>query len=253
MWKCEKINKHLLYHGGDRPMWCIADAETFDDSNEWSWTGATLDVEDKNQVPDFENADGPWAVRWPDDMTVRKCPLPTKLKGYHPTFTDPEFPPEAEKCIGEPTQEGFPKEEVHFVRAPRLVSALGPPRLFSDIEPGDVMQGALGDCWLLAAFSALAEFPGYLQREVLREQELSTNGSYTVMLYDMEVKERVEIKVDDFIPCHKRDWWDASPKPLFAQPKGNELYILILEKVLHSRGNPYRGRHVHIFPARTSF
>jgi hypothetical protein len=31
--------------------------------------------------------------------------------------------------------------------------------LFYDINPGDVKQGAIGDCWLIAAMSCLANFP----------------------------------------------------------------------------------------------
>jgi len=28
--------------------------------------------------------------------------------------------------------------------------------------------------------------------------------------------------------CRPRAWWEPRPKPLYAQPNGNELYILLL-------------------------
>jgi len=31
--------------------------------------------------------------------------------------------------------------------------------LFDKIEPNDVAQGKIGNCWLMASISALAEFP----------------------------------------------------------------------------------------------
>ena len=31
------------------------------------------------------------------------------------------------------------------------------------VDPGDVKQGELGDCWLLGAFAAFAEVPGGIQ------------------------------------------------------------------------------------------
>ncbi len=32
-------------------------------------------------------------------------------------------------------------------------------RLFDTIEPGDIKQGLLGDCWLMCSLAAVAEFP----------------------------------------------------------------------------------------------
>lgn len=37
-------------------------------------------------------------------------------------------------------------------------------KLFDTIEPSDVCQGALGNCWLLAAISGVAEFPNFLDQ-----------------------------------------------------------------------------------------
>lgn len=62
-----------------------------------------------------------------------------------------------------------------WVRASQVVSESGPSstvkeavppmRLFQGkIEPADVCQGAVGDCWLIAAFACLAEFPGAIQK-----------------------------------------------------------------------------------------
>ena len=48
-----------------------------------------------------------------------------------------------------------------------------PPRtqLFhEDVEPGDVCQGQLGDCWLLSAIACLAEHRGAVQRVFLTTQ-----------------------------------------------------------------------------------
>ena len=44
-------------------------------------------------------------------------------------------------------------------------------------------------------------------------------------LYDCALRKKVDVVIDDNIPCHR-----GSREPLYAQHKGNEMYILLLEK-----------------------
>ena len=55
-------------------------------------------------------------------------------------------------------------DQVQWARAERICSHGGQPLLFNKIEPNDVCQGAVGDCWLMAAISAVAEFPCFIEQ-----------------------------------------------------------------------------------------
>eukprot|EP00931_Biecheleriopsis_adriatica_P080087 TRINITY_DN53447_c0_g1_i1.p1 TRINITY_DN53447_c0_g1~~TRINITY_DN53447_c0_g1_i1.p1 ORF type:complete len:497 (+),score=112.00 TRINITY_DN53447_c0_g1_i1:51-1541(+) len=104
-------------------------------------------------------------------------------------------------------------------------------QLFSEeIDSRDICQGALGDCWLLAAIACLCEHPGAIQ-SVFRSKERNPRGKYALRLYDGQ-KEKWEIlTVDDHIPCNKASYdHDGSCKPLFSRPNKNELYVMLLEK-----------------------
>eukprot|EP00929_Paragymnodinium_shiwhaense_P021823 TRINITY_DN14124_c0_g1_i1.p1 TRINITY_DN14124_c0_g1~~TRINITY_DN14124_c0_g1_i1.p1 ORF type:complete len:808 (-),score=123.31 TRINITY_DN14124_c0_g1_i1:317-2740(-) len=96
------------------------------------------------------------------------------------------------------------------------------------IEPADVLQGSLGDCWLMAAFAALAERPGVLQQAFLT-RHVDLRGKYRFRLWD-QIKnvpgERwVEICVDDKIPVKP-----GTLTPKFSRTNSNEMWVLLLEK-----------------------
>eukprot|EP01083_Nonionella_stella_P138784 422434_1 len=94
------------------------------------------------------------------------------------------------------------------------------------INPSDVVQGQLGDCWLLAAIACLAEFPGAIEN-CFCSYERSERHKYYIKLYDARkgVKRFKKIYIDDYIPCD-----EVTKRPIFANPKGNELWVLLLEK-----------------------
>ena len=67
------------------------------------------------------------------------------------------------------------------------------------ITPMDIRQGALGNCWFMAAASALAEKPKRLENIFLNNsEEMNKDGIYAVNLYSLGVKHTVI--VDDYLP-----------------------------------------------------
>lgn len=97
-----------------------------------------------------------------------------------------------------------------------------------EISPNDLLQGSIGNCWLVAAMASLAEFPDAVEK-LFDQKELSKTGRCQVRLYDAR-KGMIELPIDEFIPCHPREWWDDEGMPVFAKPNGNEAWVLLLEK-----------------------
>ena len=107
----------------------------------------------------------------------------------------------------------------------------GPPKpvermkLFQgEIEPADVAQGQLGDCWLMTAIVCLTEFRGAIQSCFLTA-EYNPRGRYCVRLYCAREKQFKEIVVDNRIPVVK-----GTSDPAFAKPNGREMWVMLLEK-----------------------
>ena len=69
---------------------------------------------------------------------------------------DEDFPPEIDSI-----NTGIDEEKVKWVRAELICRDPdeGETRLFNRIEPNDICEGAIGDSWLMAAISSVAEFP----------------------------------------------------------------------------------------------
>lgn len=93
--------------------------------------------------------------------------------------------------------------------------------VYNTISSGDIMQGALGDCYFLAAISSIAEKPERLERLFLTKEN-NENGLFAVALCLNGVWE--EVILDDYAPC---DW---NGKLAFNTSKHNELWVVLLEK-----------------------
>jgi len=108
---------------------------------------------------------------------------------------------------------------VHDV--PELVKD-GKCYIFEDeIEPKDIKQGQLGDCYFLTSLGSLAEWPDRVRKLFITDQ-VNKYGIYGLrMFYNGK---RVEVVVDDLIPCTRK------AKPKFSRANGPELWVIILEK-----------------------
>jgi len=134
--------------------------------------------------------------------------------------------------------------EVPWVRAPSLLPPAEIARLFNRIEPDDILQGALGDCWLLAAIAAIAEFPQYIEEELFVTKVLDGDdqpGKYRLRLYDAAASAWEEVTIDDRIPCDPKKAWFDAPTPLFAKNYGAEVYVMLIEKAFAKFAGSLRG------------
>ena len=157
-------------------------------------------------------------------------------------FTDRKFPPKA-ASIGEWDGKSFKDDEVEWVRASELLAGNGGSndvsvhagsrfackssgarvKLFEgNIDPRDLAQGQVGDCWLIAAFACAAEYPGLITR-IFRTKRANPRGKYRVRLYDWQAKAFTTLTIDDHLPT-------KDGAALFARPQGCEVWVALLEK-----------------------
>lgn len=107
-------------------------------------------------------------------------------------------------------------------------------KIIGDVDPSDIYQGSIGDCWLLSGISALAEFDGAIKRLFrkttrLDERPLDTPNQYIVSLWDLKTWKEVDIVIDERLPVMA----DGSGRLLASKPsEDGELWAMYLEKAL---------------------
>ena len=144
-------------------------------------------------------------------------------------FVDKDFP-EEKAMRGLATAKLCPVssstlEACQWKRASELKPPEGMKRmqLFNGIEPQDIAQGHLGDCWLLASIAAFAEHPSAVRR-LFVNHEINDRGKYQVRLYNPRKGKFQIITIDDYIPV------DSNGTPIFAKARGGEIWVCLLEK-----------------------
>jgi len=128
-----------------------------------------------------------------------------------------------------------------WVPASRLGGKDEPPMpLFWTIDSGDLKQGAVGDCWLIAAMSCLANYPEEIEALFFGHgAEAAPDGRYTVLLYDYHTRSTLPIVIDERVPCRNLQPGSyvrgyehlRGGVPCFAKPNG-EMWPLLLEKAM---------------------
>lgn len=78
--------------------------------------------------------------------------------------------------------------------------------LFADVEPADACQGRVGNCWLIAALSALAEFPAYFKNKIFITKKAGTKvrdnfRKVELLFFDEELKVELGWKGDRSFIC----------------------------------------------------
>ena len=149
-------------------------------------------------------------------------------------YTDPLFPPNVYSLLGVDS-EGYVidatayKEKAGNINTNKIgfarASDIFPNgyELFSEkIEMSDVIQGELGDCYFLSSVANLSKYPGLIQK-LFKTKDTNRDGFYEIVLF-IDGKPQVVI-VDDYLPIDK-----TTRRPCYAQSKGNEIWVMLLEK-----------------------
>jgi calpain-15 len=130
------------------------------------------------------------------DSPIEK--LVAECKSINIKYIDPDFPPE-EKSIHTMKKNPLPVKAV-FWRRPEEFTPGGVFTIFSQVLPQDVAQGALGDCWLACAISALAEFPPVIKRMFVT-QTPNWAGVLRLKFFSENDDAPTIITLDSLMPC----------------------------------------------------
>eukprot|EP01061_Rhynchopus_euleeides_P007536 TRINITY_DN16573_c5_g1_i1.p1 TRINITY_DN16573_c5_g1~~TRINITY_DN16573_c5_g1_i1.p1 ORF type:complete len:795 (+),score=389.45 TRINITY_DN16573_c5_g1_i1:122-2506(+) len=137
-------------------------------------------------------------------------------------FLDVTFPPKEASL--KPAHIARDLKQYPWKRPETFLDGTGlKPALFvGNIEPNDIDQGALADCYFMGALSAVAEFER-LVRSCFEQGQDPDLGLYRVSLCKNGWWQTVI--VDDFLPC-------SGPKPAFARNRDepNEIWVSLIEK-----------------------
>lgn len=159
-------------------------------------------------------------------------------------WTDPNFPPDASSLfidgVCHKQDEKFQKKAVWkdytWVRASEIFN--NDLVLFNNIEPDDVKQGNVDNCYIMATLSGMAErdleadseskVTGKTIHEIFITQEINTAGCYA-MKFILDGEQQAVV-VDDYLPMKK----DKKGDLYFAFCKGGkgqrEIWMCLLEK-----------------------
>lgn len=106
-------------------------------------------------------------------------------------------------------------------------------KIIGDVDPSDISQGQVGDCWLLSGISSLAEFDGAIKKlfrktKNLDKMPLDSPNMYTITLWDLTTWKEVDIHIDERLACSPDGKGLLASKP----SEDGELWVPYLEKAI---------------------
>lgn len=148
--------------------------------------------------------------------------LKSKAKSSGELFVDDEFPAN-DKSIFRFTN--FLGSQIYWKRPHEIVQ--DPKFVVNKIEPNDLDQGRVGDCWMVAAASCILNSPKLIQQTIPQDQTFDKDDYAGIFHFRFWVNgEWVDVVVDDFLPVSENN------QLLFCKNlvEKNEMYGPLLEK-----------------------
>lgn len=139
-------------------------------------------------------------------------------------WSDGLFPANVSSIVGFGESAGIPRDvssRFDWRRPEKFIQGFDVV-VYDQIEPTDIAQGGLGDCYLLAACASIAEFGPRIER-IFLSKKYEPRGIYAVALCLDGIWE--EVVMDDQIPCVR-----STGKVAFNNTRNGELWVILLEK-----------------------
>ncbi|CAF3716257.1 unnamed protein product [Adineta steineri] len=138
-------------------------------------------------------------------------------------FVDDQFPP-IDRSIGQ--MDSLDNHRLTWLRICQITPSLHSDRrlnwsVYSSPKPSDIQQGALGDCWLMAALALITERPQMLEHIILTKV-VNNQGVYLIRICHNGLWKTV--LVDDCFPCTQYN------QLAFTQAHQRQLYVPLIEK-----------------------
>ena len=190
----------------------------------------------------------PWKSK--GDIGIWGIPSPSSCDALPEGWKDSDFPPNEEsigdisksRCAVKRVKQTGEEKQVVWERALKLSkerTVCYEPVLFGDITPADALQGAVGNCWMIAALAQLAEFPSYIKEHIFVTKEVSLEGKYEIRLFDFGLNDWTSIQVDDYLPCFGGSGSSSQTDVAFADLKDGKMWVALLEKAIAKKFGGY--------------
>jgi len=151
----------------------------------------------------------------------------TDTQGNDDSYIDPNFKLEF-TSLGNDIK--IDQNLIEWIRVTELNRDLN-EKLFDEINPEDLCQGRIGNCWLIAAIACVAEYPQIIENVFCNKKTINGDHKYEFNFYDILNDDFIQINIDDFIPCEKRLLHEKHAKPIFCTNDNiREVWPLLLEK-----------------------
>lgn len=159
-----------------------------------------------------------WAAATVDERSLDDIDSVSQKLGF--AFVDVDFPPSEQSLYGKKVDDTSQK---HIWLQPGQIFGDTVPTLFGDgIDPADIVQGTLGNCYFLTALSVLARYPDRIL-SLFVTRSLRRDGACRVRFY--RDSQWTEVTVDSYLPCVL-----ATQAPAYSRPVQGKLWVALLEK-----------------------